>query len=94
MLKAGKIKVTSIHKTKEEALEAADKRSKELKEGGQPMAKKKSDTKGLAGHPFINSELGQYLDHMKGDRKHRGHSKAKEVKLHRDHPYWRTVLGL
>lgn len=52
------------------------------------------DTKGLAGHPFINSELGQYLDHMKGDRKHRGHSKAKEVKLHRDHPYWRTVLGL
>jgi|DEB0MinimDraft_6_1074348.scaffolds.fasta_scaffold07724_2 hypothetical protein len=49
MLKAGKIKVTSIHKTKEEALEAADKRSKELKEGGQPMAKKKSDTKGLAG---------------------------------------------
>ena len=51
------------------------------------------DTKGLAGHPFINSELGAYLDHMKGDRKHRGHSKAKEVRLHTDHPYWREVLG-
>ena len=25
--------------------------------------------KGLAGHPFINSELGKYMDHMKGDRK-------------------------
>jgi len=52
------------------------------------------NTKGLAGHPFINSELGLYLDHMKGDRKHRGHSKAKEVKLHSDHPYWQKVLGL
>lgn len=51
------------------------------------------DTKGLAGHPFINSELGKYLDHMKGDRKHRGQSKAKEVKLHTDHPYWQQVLG-
>jgi len=51
------------------------------------------NTKGLAGHPFINSELGLYLDHMKGDRKHRGHSKAKEVKLHADHPYWKKVLG-
>ena len=51
------------------------------------------DTKGLAGHPFINSELGRCLDHMKGDRKHRGHSKAKEVRLHADHPYWKKVLG-
>jgi len=51
------------------------------------------DTKGLAGHPFINSDLGLCLDHMKGDRKGRGHSKAKEVRLHLDHPYWRGVLG-
>lgn len=50
------------------------------------------DTKGLAGHPFINSELGTVMDHKKGDRKHRGHSKAKEVRLHTDHPYWRGVL--
>jgi hypothetical protein len=51
------------------------------------------DTKGMAGHPFINSELGAYMDHMKGDRKNRGHSKAKEVRLHATHPYWRKVLG-
>lgn len=51
------------------------------------------DTKGLAGHPFINSELGRYMDHKKGDRKQRGHSKAKEVVSHPDHPYWQKVLG-
>jgi hypothetical protein len=51
------------------------------------------DTKGLAGHPFINSELGSVMDHKKGDRKHKGHSKAKEVRLHTQHPYWRKVLG-
>ena len=50
------------------------------------------DTKGLAGHPFINSELGRYMDHKKGDRKHRGHSKPKEVVSHADHPYWQKVL--
>lgn len=52
------------------------------------------ETKGKAGHPFINSELGLYMDHVKGDRKNQGHSKAKEVVLHRDHPYWKKVLGI
>ena len=51
------------------------------------------DDKGLAGHPFINSELGQYMDHVKGDRKVQGHSKPKEVVLHQDHPYWQKVLS-
>ena len=50
------------------------------------------DDKGLAGHPFINSELGKHMDHVKGDRKVQGHSKAKEVVLHQDHPYWQKVL--
>jgi hypothetical protein len=48
--------------------------------------------KGLAGHPFINSELGRYMDHVKGDRKEYGHSKPKEVVSHPDHPYWQQVL--
>jgi hypothetical protein len=48
--------------------------------------------KGLAGHPFINSELGLYMDHVKGDRKEYGHSKPKEVVSHPDHPYWQQVL--
>jgi hypothetical protein len=47
--------------------------------------------KGLAGHPFINSELGLYMDHVKGDRKTHGHSKPKEVISHPDHPYWQRV---
>lgn len=50
------------------------------------------DGKGLAGHPFINSELGLYMDHVKGSRKEQGHSKPKEIVLHQDHPYWRKIL--
>ena len=50
------------------------------------------DDKGLAGHPFINSELGRVMDHVKGKRKNQGHSKAKEVVLHHDVPYWQRVL--
>lgn len=50
--------------------------------------------KGLAGHPFINSELGRYMDHVKGERKEQGHSRAKEVIMHRDHPYWQKVLAV
>lgn len=49
------------------------------------------DTKGLAKHPFINSELGRYMDHVKGDRKNQGHSKSKEIAMHLDHPYWQRV---
>jgi hypothetical protein len=51
------------------------------------------EDKGLAGHPFINSELGKHMDHVKGDRKLQGHSKPKEVVLHQDHPYWQKVLN-
>ena len=50
------------------------------------------DTKGRAKHPFINSELGRYMDHMKGDRKDKGHSNSNEVVLHQDNPYWRNVI--
>ena len=41
-------------------------------------------------HAFINSELGNYLDHLKGRRKDRGRSSAKELEVHKDHPYWRS----
>ena len=51
------------------------------------------DTKGLAGHPFINSALGLYMDHVKGKRKVSGQSKAKDIAMHLDHPYWKKVLG-
>jgi hypothetical protein len=50
------------------------------------------EDKGLAGHPFINSELGLYMDHVKGERKLQGMSRPKEVIMHQDHPYWQQVL--
>ena len=41
------------------------------------------------GHPLINSDWGQYLDHLKGDRKDLGHSKIKDLKVVRNEPYWK-----
>ena len=41
------------------------------------------------GHPLINSEWGAYLDHLKGDRKELGRSKAKDLKVNRTEMYWR-----
>lgn len=40
-------------------------------------------------HPFINSYLGRYMDHMKGSRKERGRSLPAEQKKHTDVDYWR-----
>ena len=49
------------------------------------------DTKGFAGHPFINSALGEYLDHVKGKRKDLGHSNKRDQGVHTDHPYWANI---
>jgi len=43
------------------------------------------------GHPIINSELGAYIDHLKGDRKLEGQSKLKDLKIARDETYWRNA---
>ena len=41
------------------------------------------------GHPIINSELGAYLDHLKGDRKEVGKSnKPKDLFIKRKESYW------
>jgi hypothetical protein len=40
------------------------------------------------GHPLINSQWGAYLDHLKGDRKDLGRSKAKDLKVKRTEAYW------
>ena len=42
------------------------------------------------GHPLINSAWGAYLDHLKGDRKTHGRSLAKDIKVSREEPYWKT----
>ena len=43
------------------------------------------------GHPIINSELGSYIDHLKGDRKLEGQSKRKDLKIERKEDYWRNA---
>lgn len=40
------------------------------------------------GHPIINSELGAYIDHLKGDRKSTGKSHQKDLKVRRTEKYW------
>jgi hypothetical protein len=50
-----------------------------------------TDNKGFAGHPFINSALGKYLDHVKGKRKNEGHSWSRDQGTHTDHPYWSSL---
>jgi hypothetical protein len=41
------------------------------------------------GHPFINSELGKYMDHLKGKRKDKGTSQKVEQIAHRNVEYWK-----
>jgi len=43
------------------------------------------------GHPLINSELGQFFDHMKGDRKREGQSNQKDLKIARTEEYWQNI---
>ena len=45
-----------------------------------------------ARHPFINSELGQYMDHLKGyHRKVQMTSKKRDLTTRQTHPYWKTL---
>ncbi|TDW16554.1 hypothetical protein EV128_1346 [Rhizobium azibense] len=40
------------------------------------------------GHIFINSVLGGYMDHLKGDRKAEGRSRASDLKFRRREMWW------
>ena len=45
-----------------------------------------------ARHPFINSELGQYMDHLKGyHRKVQMTSKKRDLTTRQTHPYWKSL---
>jgi hypothetical protein len=44
----------------------------------------------LAGHPFINSDLGKFMDHLKGARKTVGRSHANDLVVTRPESYWQT----
>ena len=39
-------------------------------------------------HVFINSILGEYMDHMKGPRKNEGKSRKQDLFLSKDNEYW------
>jgi hypothetical protein len=43
---------------------------------------------GGGGHPLINTELGAYIDHLKGDRKRLGKSKSTDISVKRNEEYW------
>lgn len=44
------------------------------------------------GHPFINSVLGDYMDHLKGDRIIHGKSYYRDLNIKKNHPYWQFTL--
>jgi len=43
---------------------------------------------GGGGHPLINTVLGKWIDHMKGDRKNTKKSLAKDLMVNRTEEYW------
>lgn len=43
---------------------------------------------GGGGHPLINSKLGTWIDHLKGDRKETGRSSAKDIVVKHNQSYW------
>ena len=46
---------------------------------------------GGGGHPLINTVLGKWIDHMKGDRKSTGKSLKKDLMVNRTEAYWNEV---
>jgi len=44
---------------------------------------------GGGGHPLINTKLGKWIDHMKGDRKNTGKSLPKDIMVKRTESYWK-----
>jgi hypothetical protein len=42
-------------------------------------------------HIFVNSDLGQYIDHMKGKRKIQGSSAKSDLRKQRTESYWQNI---
>lgn len=45
---------------------------------------------GGGGHPLINTVLGTWIDHMKGDRKTKGKSLKSDIMVNRSEAYWKS----
>jgi hypothetical protein len=48
----------------------------------------KTAKSGGGGHPLINTQLGKWIDHLKGDRKSIGKSKKSDILVNRNKNYW------
>ena len=48
----------------------------------------KQASTGGGGHPLINTVLGKWIDHLKGDRKRLQKSKKNDLTVHRAEKYW------
>lgn len=48
----------------------------------------KTARSGGGGHPLINTQLGQWIDHLKGARKHTGRSKPNDIVVDHNLEYW------
>ena len=44
---------------------------------------------GKISHPFVNSVLGDYMDHLKGPRKQLKKSKQSDLKISKHNNYWK-----
>lgn len=44
-----------------------------------------------ADHVLVNSSLGAFMDHMKGDRKDKGFSRSSDLVIDRVEPYWSNI---
>ena len=45
---------------------------------------------GGGGHPLINTKLGTWIDHMKGNRKDTGKSLSSDIMVNRTESYWKN----
>jgi len=48
----------------------------------------KQASTGGGGHPLINTVLGKWIDHLKGDRKKLQKSKKNDLTIKRSEKYW------
>lgn len=62
-----------------------------VRQMGAPTKSLSGDRARLTSHPFINSSLGAYMDHLKGPRKAQGKSRRADLKTPRPENYWRSI---
>jgi hypothetical protein len=62
-----------------------------VKRGDMKVASLSGRGRQCVGHPWVNSPIGDCMDHLKGARKKRGHSERSDVIYKRSEPYWQAI---